>query len=186
MPSTTPSKSKRSSGFRRKNRIEPSHLSHDTDVHSLDTGAASYVEKLEEERLLAEERDTFDEKGANLCPVCKTIQVVLNSTVKYIQTYLFNNNNVYSIFQQLPVSSSYQYCNLYRDKRGRIYCENCATSNTVKTHYRREPDEKRLKCWICGNFLRIRTHHSARNRRRNCPHCGQKQVPVRTESPTLT
>ncbi|XP_076680424.1 uncharacterized protein LOC143375323 isoform X2 [Andrena cerasifolii] len=118
--------------------------------------SASVSYKPESERLFTGEKEvvSVDDKAVNICPACKRIQ-------------------------GSPTSSPFRYYSVHKDKRGKLYCEYCATANCIKVLRGSDGSEqKRLKCAGCGNFLRIRTSQdeSFRNKSDNCPNCSQ--VPV--------
>ncbi|KAK1130090.1 hypothetical protein K0M31_019774 [Melipona bicolor] len=138
---------KRTYGFRR-NKVEPTGLSYtDADIQTPDHSEGSMI--CSKEVIVADESSL---EANRVCAVCKRIQV--------------------------PASSSLdQYYAVHRDKKGRFYCEYCATpSLTAKVLYKN--DQKRLKCARCGSYIRAKNIQSTRNKSESCPHCGQALTPA--------
>ncbi|XP_043251574.1 uncharacterized protein LOC122396893 isoform X3 [Colletes gigas] len=153
-------KPKRTRLLRKKNKVEPAELTHaETDIqtsYSDDLDVLS-IGKQESERLFVGEKQALGiEKDTNICRACRRLQ-----------TY--------------PTSNSFRYYSVYRDKRGRVYCELCATANTIKVRYDGS-EQKRLRCVVCKNVVRAKSSQEEttgfRSKTDNCPKCGQVQTRV--------
>ncbi|XP_076621607.1 uncharacterized protein LOC143342011 [Colletes latitarsis] len=153
-------KPKRTRLLRKKNKVDPAELTHaEMDVqtsYSDDLDVLS-IDKQESERLFVGEKQVLGvEKDINICRACRRLQ-----------TY--------------PTSNSFRYYSVYRDKRGRVYCELCATTNTIKVLYKDDGSEqKRLRCVVCKNVVRAKSSQeettSFRSKSDNCPKCDQVQT----------
>nr|XP_033324026.1 uncharacterized protein LOC117219187 [Megalopta genalis] len=155
---TDSSRVKKSSFLKKKNKVEPSEQEPQpaADVHTWcsetmsETGPAVPC-KPEPEKFLVDKRGVLGEMPT--CPACKRVQY-------------------------FSVSPSFYYYSVYRDKRGRLYCDYCAPKYAVKVLYRHDPsDQKFLKCAQCATLLRQKTSRSEyfRNKNDNCPRCVQVQ-----------
>ncbi|XP_076293327.1 uncharacterized protein LOC143215249 [Lasioglossum baleicum] len=155
---TEAGKAKRSSFLKKKNKVEPCEPMHaETDIQSWapecysEPGTPSMC-KAEVERFLADKKGLVGEMP--ICPACKKIQY-------------------------FAVSSSFYYYSVYRDKRGRLYCDYCASKNAIKVLYKHDPSEQKfLKCARCGTLLRQKTTRSEyfKNKNDNCVKCVQMQA----------
>nr|XP_034180677.1 uncharacterized protein LOC117604563 isoform X2 [Osmia lignaria] len=115
------------------------------------------------EKSFTENSRTLQQKSLGICSACKRVQ--------------------------LPTTAgSFNYYSVYKDKRGRYYCEFCANPNSIKVLYKDGNEPKRLKCAGCGNIIRskhsynLRDELKSRNKHDNCPKCGQSQVQVSSVS----
>ncbi|XP_078033928.1 uncharacterized protein LOC144468376 [Augochlora pura] len=150
------SRTKKSSFLKKKNKVEPSEQEPhpEADTWCSDTLSESSPQapsKAEPEKFLVDKRGVLGEMPT--CPACKRVQY-------------------------FSVSPSFYYYSVYRDKRGRLYCDYCAPKYAVKVLYRHDPnDQKFLKCAQCATLLRQKTSRSEyfRNKNDNCPRCIQVQ-----------
>ncbi|XP_043521696.1 uncharacterized protein LOC122534790 [Frieseomelitta varia] len=140
---------KRTYGFRR-NKVEPIGLSHtDADNQTPDHSEGSMI--CSKEVIVADESSL---EPKQVCAVCKRIQVPASSSLNQYYTY-------------------------HRDKKGRFYCEYCATpSLTTKVSYK--SGQKSLKCARCGSYIHAKNIQGTRNKSDSCPHCGQAWTPAQS------
>ncbi|XP_076234060.1 uncharacterized protein LOC143178991 [Calliopsis andreniformis] len=129
MGTQTAARNKKTHILRKNNKVEPIEVTH------INTGAQTGKTETQDEvdaptNKPQSEPGSGEDKTVNTCPSCQKQQVP-------------------------PVLSPLRYYNVHKDKRGRLYCDFCATVNCIQVLYKNE-EQKCLRCAGCGNFLRPR------------------------------
>lgn len=90
--------------------------------------------------------------------------------------------------RQSLTPTSTNCCNIFKDKRGRYFCEFCAPSDSKRITSRLEvTDLKKLRCANCRLSLRargVKTSQNIKLKSDACPKCGQSQRQTAASSPS--
>ncbi|CAL1678691.1 unnamed protein product [Lasius platythorax] len=80
--------------------------------------------------------------------------------------------------------TSANYCNIFKDKRGRYFCEFCAPTDKITSRLE-VTDLKKLRCANCRLSLRARgVKTNIKLKSDACPKCGQSQRQTAASSPS--